>query len=75
MQEGFLGVEKGSVYVHPLASAVGSVLETICACILERVHGLVRCEERNNWLKVHKDPEGLPYVSDLRYFFAVLLLT
>ena len=75
MQEGFLGVGEGRVYMHPLASAVESTLEKICACVLGRVHGLVRCEERNNWLKVNKDLEGLPHVSDLRHFFAALLLT
>ena len=52
VQEGFLGVKKGGgpiriADLHPQASGVGPISAKRCWHILGRVHGPIRCEERN----------------------------
>ena len=48
----------------PQTSVVGAILAKSCTCILISVQGLVRCEERDDWSNVNKEPEGLSYISN-----------
>ena len=41
---------------------MSSILAKNYACSLGRIHRPVRCEERNKWPRVNKDPEGLSCV-------------
>ena len=77
-----LGGQKGSgphpirsVDMHPQASAVGSILAKSCVCILGRIHGPVRCEERNKIIgqRETKAQKGCPVW--VIYVASVLLLT
>ena len=76
VQKGSLGVKKERATSHdmwcqgsPIILWAGIYLEIkVCACMLGKVLGQVRCGggyPKNSWPKLNKDPEELLYATDL----------